>query len=304
MPFDKRTLIMPQGTRFEERTVVTRGDLIVADGGSTEFGFRTDGRIFLGEGVAVGGALWAAGDVRADLFCRLAGDVEAGGSCYLGEKTRVEGKLSVAGDLDVGDDVAIADGFEAGGWINIRNPIPMVVYVFLYLLQLMGQGKSEEVERILQELETGDADVPIAVSEVFFFLPPGSTLGLQNSVVKGNLFASAECRILGNFAVEGNAVLGARTSLHGALRSDGDVRLEDGANVGGDLACRGVLAVGDGCRILGNVTARRVEMHAGAKVEGTIQAREGIKFVSREMAQMQQKVQDFREGRVEVQGIL
>ena len=301
-PFDKHTLTLPAGTRFEEHTIVAPGDLIVGDGCRLGFGLKTDARVFLGEKVEVAGDLAAGGDVRADHFCVVKGNLTAGHGAYLGEKVRVEGKLR-ATDLDVGDSVEIVGGWEAKGWVSIRNPIPVVMYLFIYLLQLMGQGRSEEVERILQQLEQG-GDEPILVGQGYLYIPAGSTLGLQEGCVKGNLSIGAHCRVLGNLDVEGWARLEAGAAIVGALRAAQDIHVEAGCKVEGDLACHGTLHLGPDAHVSGSIEARKVSMAQSARIEGTVQAKEGIAFVSQASAAMQEKVEDFKAGRMEVQGLL
>lgn len=302
MSFDENTLVLPEGTRFEEHLIVTRGDVVVGDFCNLDFGFDTPDRVFVGERVEVG-ALSAGGDVRVDLTSTIHGDVTSQGSVYLGERCEVEGKLHVEHDLDVGDDVHIEEGFEARGWINIRNPIPLVVYLFIYMLQLMGQGRGEEVERILQELDEAD-DRMFHVSEVFLYVPEGSSLGLHASRVKGHLRAGRECRVLGNFRVAGNAELGALTKLHGALVAGGDVILDDFVEVHGDLRARGKVTIGNGCHVFGNVEAERIELKQTALVDGDLVADDGLRFVTDEMVEMQEKVDDFERGREDVMDLL
>ena len=303
MGFDKKTLVVPDGTRYQEHLIVTPGDVVVGDHARTDYGFDAKGRVFLGESVQVGGGIKAGDDVRADLFCVIEKDVESGASVYLGERTRVAGKLTVGQDLDVGDDVKIEGGFNAKGWINIRNPIPIVIYLFVYLLQLMGQGKSEEVERILKDLEAGEAE-SLIVGETFLYVPAGSVLGLQDTLVKGNMDVGKECRVLGNHEVRGFARVGVKTEVHGAIRADTDVALEDLAEVHGDIVCGGVLRVGNDCHIFGNVRARIVEMKQTALIDGTIQATEGIRFVTPEYLQMKERLAAYESGRQEIQSML
>lgn len=295
MPFDKRTLVLPSETVFDEHTIVTHGDVVVSDGVETDFGISTPERVFLGERVRVGGHVEAGGDVRADLFTRIEGNVRAGASAYLGERVEVQGKLSVEFDLDVGDDVKIGEGFEAKGWINIRNPIPVVMYIFIYLMQLVQMGKSEEVERILRELEEGE-DISLAVSDVYLFVPEGSSIGLQETKVKGNLLAGEACRILGNWRASGFASLGKGTKLHGALRAEEDVTLEDLCEVQGEIVSGGTVRIGNGCHIYGAITARRVEMRQNALVDGAVTATEGVRFLTPEFVGMREKVETFEAG--------
>jgi predicted acyltransferase (DUF342 family) len=142
MVFDRKTLVIPGKTQFEEKIISSVGDVVIGDRSLVHFGIKTNGRIFVGEYVITDGDLSAKNDVRIDIFSSIGGDISSGGNVYLGEKVKVAGKLSLAGDLDVGDNVEIESGFEAKGWINIRSPIPTVIYIFIYLLQLLKMGHS------------------------------------------------------------------------------------------------------------------------------------------------------------------
>jgi predicted acyltransferase (DUF342 family) len=275
---------------------------VVGDGCKLAFGLRSPARLFVGEKAEVKGDLDAGLEVRVDHFTVIEGDVRSGGGAYLGEKVRVTGKLR-ATDLDVGDSVEIVGGYEAKGWVSIRNPVPVVMYLFIYLLQLLGQGRSEEVERILKELEQGE-DGPIVIGSGYLYIPEGSHLGLQEGVVKGNLSIGEGARVLGNYAVQGWARLDGHATLVGALRAARDIHVGPGCRVEGDLACLGTLHLGEEARVLGRIEARRVAMAQSAKVEGTVQAKEGIHFVSKHAQAMADKVEDFAAGRVEVQGLL
>ena len=148
MVFDRQTLVIPDGTIIEEDCIQSNGDVIIGDRCLVQFGIKTDGRIFIGEHVIIDGDLSATGDIRIDIFSRIRGNVHSKQNVYLGEKVTVDGKLSVTGDLDVGDSVNVKEGFEAKGWINIRSPIPMIIYIFIYLMQLLKMGHSEEIERM------------------------------------------------------------------------------------------------------------------------------------------------------------
>jgi len=153
MSFDRRTCVIPDGSKFEEKLIWTSGDIVLENQVAVENGFRTDGRIFIGERVKVRGDLIADGDIRVDLFSTIQGHVTSKGNVYIGEGTQIGGKLSLEGNLDVGKNVEITEGFEAKGWINIRSSIPLVIYFFIYLVELLKRGHSEEVEKILGELD-------------------------------------------------------------------------------------------------------------------------------------------------------
>lgn len=287
MAFDKRTLVLPAGTVFEEHTIVSKGDFILGNHVKLGFGAKTDGRFFVGQGAHIEGDIDSGGDLRMDQSVHVLGDVRTGANAYIGERCFIQGDLALEGDLDVGDDVRIGGQLQAKGWVQKRNPVPLIIYVFIYLLELLRMGQSEEVERILKELEEGDEE--IAVDEVFLFVPDGSELSLQQSLVKGSFEAGDACRILGNLTVRGDAELGEGTVIHGALRADGDVTLQPGAQVDGDLEAGGAVVVGEGCQVLGDLSARAVEMYTSATVDGKIQAPEGVRF--RTEAQVRRKTQ-------------
>lgn len=302
MAFDRNTFVLPDGSHFLERTIETHGDVVIGDHARVEYGLDTPSSVFLGDGVDVLGDLMAGGDVRIDVFSEVQGEVNAQGSAWLGEGAHIHGRLSVEEDLDVGDEVTLEEGFEARGWINIRNPIPTVVYVVIYVLQMMRQGHSEEVQKILDELE--EAEETFQVSETFFFVPNGSRLGLQQSYIKGGMRTGSDCRILGNYQVEDNTRLGLQTELHGSLRVQGDVHLEAMTEVHGDLEAWGKVTLGKEAIVHGSIDAEEVDMWDSAEVFGTIKAPEGVSFRTEESDEMERKVRDFEDGVQPIQDLL
>lgn len=277
MAFDKRTLVLPAKTSFEEHTIISSGDFILGNHVKLGFGIKTDGRVFVGQGANIEGDIQSGADLRVDQSTHVLGDVDAGANAYIGERCYIKGDLALEGDLDVGDDVRIGGQLKAKGWVQKRNPVPFVIYIFIYLLELLRMGQSEEVERILKELEEAE-DEEIAVDEVFLFVPDNSELNLQKSIIRGSLDAGAECRILGNLDVKGDTVLGEGTVVHGALRAEGDVLLYPDAEVEGNLEATGKITVGEGCQVLGDVKADSVEMYTSATVAGKIIAENGVQF--------------------------
>ncbi|MHB1261735.1 MAG: hypothetical protein ACYC2H_08460 [Thermoplasmatota archaeon] len=286
MAFDKKTFVLPEGAVFEERTLATQGDLILGDHVRCAYGLRTPGRTFLGVGVEVKGDIQSGGDLRADTSTHIEGSARVGASGFLGERCFVQGDLEVEADLDVGDDVRVGGRLQAKGWVNKRDPVPMVLYIFLYLLELMRLGHSAEVEKLLKELEEADAD--IAVGDGFLFVPDNSILEPTSLDIHGNLDAQKGVRILGNALVRGHARLGEGVRVFGAVRADGDVELRPGAEVQGDLVAGGEVIVGEGCTILGSLHGRTVVLYPGATIDGKVVAAEGVTFRTEAQAKAQQ----------------
>ena len=284
MVFDRKTLVIPDNTRFEERNIVTRGDVIIGDRCLLEFGIKTDGRIFVGEHVIIDGNLESTKDIRVDIFSSIGGDVKSDGNVYLGEKVRVKGKLSLKGDLDVGDSVEIDQGFEAKGWINIRSPIPVVIYIFIYLLQLLKMGHSEEIDRILKEMEENDGDT-IPISEIFLFIPNNSIIGIQKSKVDYNLRIGTGCKILGNYDVKGNVFIGDDSVAYGTLKSTGEFFCGKKVELQGNIESIGDVRVDEKSSVAGNISGGTIYLSKTATINGMLLPKKGVSFTSKSMKQ-------------------
>ena len=292
MAFDRKTLVIPDGTKFEEKTIVTKGDVVIGDRCLVQFGVKTDGRIFVGEHVIIDGNLDASNDVRVDIFSNIGGDVSSGGNVYFGEKVKVNGKLSLNGDLDVGDSVEIDQGFEAKGWINIRSPIPVVIYIFIYLLQLLKMGHSEEIDRILSEIEENEGDT-IPISETFLFFPNNSIVGVQKSKVDHNLRVGKKSRLLGNYDIKGNAFLEDGSIIHGTLKATGDVYCGKKTTIQGNIDSNGDVRIEDKAHIKGNISGGKIYLSKIASVNGELFAKNGISFMTPSEAEAEKKVKRF-----------
>ena len=277
MTFDRKTLVIPDKTNFEEQVITTKGDVVIGDRSLLRFGVNTDGRIFVGEHTIIDGNLKSVKDIRVDIFSTIGGDIQSGGNVYLGEKTKIKGTLSLKGDLDVGDSVEIDKGFEAKGWINIRNPIPVVIYIFVYLMQLLKMGRSEEIERILEELEQNDGGT-IPISESFLFLPNNSIISVSNSKIEGSLQIGKECKLLGNYDIKGNIFVDERSDIFGTLKATGNVNIGRKVKIHGNITSMGVVNITEQVEIFGNVSGEEIFLSKTASVQGTLLGRKGISF--------------------------
>ena len=292
MSFDRKTLVIPDNTKFEEKTIITKGDVVIGDRCLLQFGIKTDGRIFVGEHVIIDGGLDATNDVRVDIFSSVGGDVSSGGNVYFGEKCKIKGKLSLKGDLDVGDSVDIEKGFEAKGWINIRSPIPVVIYVFIYLTQLLKMGHSEEIERILEEIEENDGDT-IPISETFLFIPNNSIIGVQKSKIDCNVQIGKKACILGNCDVKGNIFIGEQTTIHGTLKATGNVLCNEKTKIQGNINSNGDVRIEEKTLVAGNVHAEKIYLSKTGTVNGMLFAKNGIMFMDPVSSDAEDKVKRF-----------
>lgn len=293
MVFDRRTLVIPDGTRIEEDCIQCTGDVIIGDRCLVQFGIKTDGRIFIGEHVIIDGDLSSTGDIRVDIFSRIRGNIESTQNVYLGEKVTVDGKLSLTGDLDVGDSVNVKEGFEAKGWINIRSPIPMVIYIFIYLMQLLKMGRSEEIERILSELEEHEGE-PIPISEVFLFVPSNSMVG-KNSKTDGNLRVGKHAWIHGSLEVKGNVVFGDDTVFHGNVAAGGNAFFGKQNKVHGSIQAGDAIRLDEHTEVMGDVDGVKIHLAKTAAIRGTCYASHGMMFITPYDYEADEKIRRFEE---------
>lgn len=304
MKFDRKAFVVPDNTNFEEHVIVTKGDAIIADRAFLDYGIITDKRIFVGARVKINGPLNAKDDLRIDMWSEINNDISSERDVYLADKVKVSGKVSIGRDFDVGDNVSIEKGFEAKGWINIRNPIPLVIYIFIYILELLRQGRSKEVDAILDELESSKGEEYFMISDEFFFIPKDSIVAHDRVKILGSCRVGNKCRITGNFYVTGDVKIGAETELYGSLKASGSVEANKKVVIHGDLECKGKLKLGEAVQLLGNVTCESAELFRSAIIQGTLKAQNGVKFRTPYDEVLKEKVERFNLGVDSTEGIL
>ncbi|QCJ48356.1 MULTISPECIES: polymer-forming cytoskeletal protein [Haloprofundus] len=269
-------LRIPDGTTVEEHDLVTDGDVIVGSQATVDFGVR--GRnLAAGERVTFGGDIEADGDCRLDMWCDVAGNVLVGDDAYLGERVHIGGRLMVSGDLDIGDDVEIEEGFEASGWIVIRNPVPTLVFYFIVLSQLLKLGERDAANELAAAMADGDEQRdPLVV-------PRGGHVSDDAWRVSTPARIGGDCRLHGNVRAESIQV-GERNNIFGSLRAREDIFVGSGTRVHGDVTTRsGTVHVADDARILGDVVCSDLVVHEGATVDGSMRARGEVRLVRTDM---------------------
>jgi predicted acyltransferase (DUF342 family) len=174
----------------------------------------------------------------------------------------------VSGDLDIGDDVEIEEGFEANGWIVIRNPVPTLVFYFVVLSQLLRVGESDAAEEIAEAL-SDDEDDPLDPLVV----PRGSDVSDDAWRVSTPARIGDDCRLHGNVRAR-EIEVGEDSNLFGSLRARGDVAVGEGTRIHGDVTTRdGAVTLAAGVRVLGDVSCADLDLHEDAVVDGTIRSR-------------------------------
>ncbi|WP_418284796.1 polymer-forming cytoskeletal protein [Halorubrum sp. DTA46] len=269
-PIDE--LAVPSETTVEEHDLVTDGDVLVGGQSTVEFGLR--GRnVAIGERVSVENDIEAEGDCRLDTWCSVDGNVLVGEDAYLGERVTVTGRLMVSGDLDIGDDVSIEEGFEANGWIVIRNPVPTLVFYFIILSQLLRVGETDAADELAEALADGD-DVREPL-----LIPRSAEISDDAWRVSTPATVGDDCRLHGNIRAE-SVHVGERNEVFGSLRAREGVTVGAETTIHGDVTTRGgTVTVEAGARILGDVSAGDLVVHDGAEIDGTLRARGEMRLI-------------------------
>lgn len=258
---------------MEEHTIVVDGDVIAGNHSEIKYGIIANS-VILGERVTLTGDLSSTGDARIDIWSQIGGNVKTGKNAYIGEFVTIEGKLVVKSDLDIGNDVKINGGFEAKGWIVVRNPVPVIVYLYLYISELLRIGKDEEVEKALGELFEDDTE---SIGFNSMIIPNGSKISIDSMKVPSNAIIGSSCRLVGNIRAT-SLEMANETTLYGSIRTIGDVKLGTDNVIHGNIISRGNVHVAAGTHILGEINSQSVTIHETARVDGVMRAPGGIIF--------------------------
>jgi predicted acyltransferase (DUF342 family) len=269
-PLDE--LVVPDGTEAKEVALETDGDILVGARSTIELGVRGQ-NLLAGESVEFGGNIEAEGDCRLDMWCDVADNVLVGEDAYIGERVHVGGEMKVAGDLDIGDDVEIEEGFEANGWIVIRNPMPTIVFLFVYLKQLLLIGEEDAAQRLVSQfVDDEDEDADAEPTPDPLIVPRNATVSDDAWRVSTPATIGDDCRLHGNIRAESIDV-GRDCDVFGSLRARDDVTVGEGTRIHGDLTTRsGDVVIGPDARILGDVSCADLDLAVGAEVDGSIRA--------------------------------
>ncbi|MDG6242795.1 MAG: acyltransferase [Methanolobus sp.] len=258
---------------MEEHTIVVDGDVIAGNHSEIRYGIIAHSTI-LGERVIISGDLTSTGDTRIDIWSQVGGNVKTDKNAYIGEFVTIDGKLVVKGDLDIGNDVKINGGFEAKGWIVVRNPVPVIVYLFLYISELLRLGKDEAVEKALEELFEDDAE---SIGFNSLIIPNGSKISMDSIKVPSNAIIGHKCRLVGNIRAT-SLEIATGTTLYGSIRTIQDVKLGNDNIIHGNIISRGNVYIAAGTHVLGEVNAQSITIHEAARVDGVMRAPGGIIF--------------------------
>ncbi|WNY29227.1 hypothetical protein MmiEs2_14520 [Methanimicrococcus stummii] len=283
------TFIVPDNAVIDDQKLATEADMIIGNHAVIAREIKS-GFLMVGEGVHVAGEINTDDDIRADVWCKFDQNVNVGGDAYIGEFTTINGKIVVEGDLDIGKEVKLNGGFLSKGWVVVRNPLPVMVFIFLYIRAMIGIGKSsEEIDKALNELFEDDEEIDFEnmdenkMSEVlgrgrFFVIPLGSKISSESINVPEDFIVGNDCDIRTRVICKRFAG-GKNLDLNGFIRAKGDMLIGEGSNVSGEInSTSGRIIIDKNVKISGKIAAKTVWIHETSFVEGKISSG-NIRFI-------------------------
>jgi predicted acyltransferase (DUF342 family) len=281
-------LIIPDNTIMEANSIIVENGIIIGGHSNIFYGLISD-FVIIGEKVKVNGNITTKSDAKIDMWSEIDGDVEIKENAYFGDFVTIKGRLKVSGNLDIGDDVRINEGFEAKGNITIRNPIPMMVFLFLYINEMLRLGKDEEVEKALEDLIEDEEEEEIEknyksmeIQDAIFenkimIIPYESKISNDLISVPDHAIIGNDCRLIGNiraksFDMESNNI------LYGSIKTKQNLTIGMKNSIHGNIESKKEIYIGEKSHILGNINAQFVTIHETARVDGKIHATKGTVF--------------------------
>ncbi|AGB01530.1 polymer-forming cytoskeletal protein [Methanoregula formicica] len=268
-----RHCLLPDGTELQEHSLKTARDIVVGESCQIDYGLRGND-VFVGESSKIREYVWAARDTRIGNWCEIGNDVIAKRDAYIGEGVKIFGKLEVNGALDIGEKVEIVDGFSAKGDIAIRNPMPVYMFIIIYLMTLLHIENEKELDRILDDLFSDDEE---ETREVPLMIPARSKLNMKVFSVPSTMKIGKGCRLHGNIRA-GSIDVQQDTVIFGSLRAKNRITVVSGVTVHGNVESGSTVFVKRGAHILGDVRAKSLVLHEDAKIDGTIEAPHGMRI--------------------------
>ena len=132
----------------------------------------------------------------------------------------------------MGNNVKIDGGYDVKGWLVVRQPLPVVMFIYFYMMALLQLGSEEEVEKALQELFSDDMPDNKIMS-----IPNRAKIDLDTIRTSTRARIGSHCRLLGNIRAR-SMLMGNHNTLFGSIRTTGDITIGKGCIIHGNLIPR------------------------------------------------------------------
>jgi predicted acyltransferase (DUF342 family) len=303
MVFDRSLCHIPEGTIIEEKNIRCMGDVIFSDKSQIKRGIMSEGRVFLGEFVEIEGDIIGIGDVRVDKGGKIQGNITGDADIFIGERSIIAGEVVVGKNLDIGEGVELdPNAIDSRGRINIRNPISVIVYVLLYLLELLRKNDSTEVDNFFKEIEEGEEE-KILISQNFTYFPRGTKIG-ETIEIPGDMKIGHDCQIVGDLKIRGDLDLESEVQIFGDIETVGGLLIGENVVINGDIRSEGDITIHHAARITGNIRGKNINTTPDTIIDGTLKGEDGIRIMPEGETSVEDRMERFERGVDEVEGII
>jgi len=156
----------------------------------------------------------------------------------------------------------------------VRQPLPVVIFIYLYMMALLQLGSEEEVEKALHDLFSDDMP-----ENKILAIPNRAKIDIDTIRTSTRTRIGSYCRLLGNIRTR-SMHMGNHNTLFGSIRATGDITIGNGCIIHGNLIShKGKVALGRNSKILGKITADAIVIHETSKTEGTLTAPNSVMIV-------------------------
>lgn len=304
MVFDRSLCHIPEGTVIEEKNIRCKGDVIFSDRAHSKRGIMTEGRVFLGEFIEMEGDIISIGDIRIDKGSKVQGNITGDADIYIGERSIIAGEISVGNNLDIGEGVDVDPGaIDSKGRINIRNPISVIVFLLLYLLELIKKNDSQEVESFFKEIEEGGEE-SILISQNFIFFPKGSRIEENLIKIPGDMKVGHDCQIVADLTITGSLNVESQVQIFGDIETGDDVVIGENVVINGSIRTDGDVTIHHAARITGNIRGRNIVTTPDTIIDGTLKGEEGIKILPEGSNAIEERISRFEKDMDDIEGLV
>jgi len=261
-----KTCVLPDKTELQERILKTKSDILIGDHCKIEYGL-SGADIAVCECTQLCGDIVATGDLRIDNFCEVFGTVICNGDAFIGEGVKIHGKMTIGGNLDISENAQVEQEFQTFGNIAIRNPVPVILYLLIYILAMLHISGEKATEKKLNSFMNEVKSVPLV-------LPPNTTMNLAYFTVPTPMDVGANCRIHGNVHAQ-SIKIKRDTTLFGSVSAVEKAKIGVRDAIHGDVSAK-IIRIERGADVLGDLVGGTIWLHEDAHVSGVIKAADGL----------------------------
>ena len=152
--------------------------------------------------------------------------------------------------------------------------MPVITYILLYLITLLGLEKEEEISAFFHDLmqeDESEKSVPLVI-------PPNSVLNMERFSSGGKMTVGRECRLHGNIKAK-SIIVHEGCVIFGSLSAEKEIIVMEENAIHGAVSCSGgSVELKKNSHVLGDVSCNSLLIDEKARLDGVIVAPGGVKI--------------------------